>query len=181
MLLGLACQGGKCLLAVYIFSHVAVKPCSSALSSTRANSVSAISFVPSCSFSSFASSHFSDSTLFHRVSQSDLEVGQGWHVLFATTAVFHGGSCHFSVWFHSIWIISSWLLKFNCSALSALKLIYFRAFTFIGAEQRWRKGLSKHMKHIPFWKVWSYTILFGLRVRVRVTLWYAKTRKFTKT
>lgn len=56
-------------------------------SSTRANSVSAISFVPSCSFSSFASSHFSDSTLFHRVSQSDLEVGQGWHVLFATTAV----------------------------------------------------------------------------------------------
>lgn len=84
-------------MAVCIFSLVAVKPCSSALSSTRANRVSAVSFVPSCSFSPFASSHFSDSMLFCRASQSDLEVGQGWHVLFATTAVFHGGSCLFSV------------------------------------------------------------------------------------
>lgn len=48
------------------------------------------------------------STQFCRASQSDLEVGQGWHVLFATTAVFDGGSCNFSVWFQ--W--SSCLLKY---------------------------------------------------------------------
>lgn len=116
MLLGLACLGGTCLLAVCIFSLVAAKPYSSALSSTRANRVSAVSFVPSCSVSSFAGSHFSDSTLFCWASQSDLEVGQGWHVLFATTAVFHGGSCHFSVWFHLIWI-STWLLKYNSQCI----------------------------------------------------------------
>lgn len=39
---------------------LAIKPCSSALSSTRVDRVSAVSFVPSCSVSSFASSHFSD-------------------------------------------------------------------------------------------------------------------------
>lgn len=94
-LLGLVCLrgggGGKCLLAVCIFSLVAVrKSCSSALSSTRANRLSAVSFVSSRSLSPLLPVH---------ICQIDLEVGQRWHVLFATIAVFHGGSCHFSVSF----------------------------------------------------------------------------------
>lgn len=60
---------------------------------------------PSCSFSSFAGSDF------FRFHVERAKVGQGWHVLFATTAVFHGGSRHFSVWFHLIWIASSWHLN----------------------------------------------------------------------
>lgn len=53
--------------------------------------------------SSLASSNSSNSMLFCHASQIDLEVGQRWHVLFATTAVFHGGSCHLSVCFHLVW------------------------------------------------------------------------------
>lgn len=49
--------------------------------------------------------------LFCHASQIDLEVGQRWHVLFATTAVFHGGSCYFSVCFHLVWIAAAGFLN----------------------------------------------------------------------
>lgn len=47
--------------------------------------------------SCLASSNSSHSMLFCHASQIDLEVGQRWHVLFATIAVFLEESCHFSV------------------------------------------------------------------------------------
>lgn len=61
--------------------------------------------------------------LFCHASQIDLEVGQRWHVLFATTAVFHGGSCYFSVCFDLVWIAAAVFLNKISTSLDLMMYI----------------------------------------------------------
>lgn len=64
--------------------------------------------------------------LFCHASQIDLEVGQRWHVLFATTAVFHGGRCRHSVCFHLVWKkLSVFAVKFQQAFLLGYDLQYY--------------------------------------------------------